>query len=112
MVAMAKTTTVTITDDIDGTSNAAAYEFTYDGVTYRIDLAKKNKTALDKALKPYLEAATKVSGRRRSTRSRRPASRQTQDLAAIRDWASKNGYEVSGRGRIAQSVVDAYNAAN
>lgn len=108
---MAKTTTVTITDDIDGSADAAGFEFTFDEVTYRIDLAKKNKTAFDKVLRPYLEAATRVSGRRRSPRSSQLVSSRTQDLAAIRDWASKNGYEVSARGRIARSVVDAYNAA-
>lgn len=111
---MAKTTTITITDDIDGSGAAETYEFTYDGSAYSIDLAKKNKRALNNVLKPYLDAATKVSGRngRRAGGSRRSStSRSREDLSAIRDWAGENGYEVSSRGRIAQKVVDAYHAA-
>jgi hypothetical protein len=34
------------------------------------------------------------------------------DFAAIRQWAKANGLEVSERGRVAASVIDAYNARN
>jgi len=33
-------------------------------------------------------------------------------LQAIRDWARRNGHQVSDRGRIAASVVDAFEAAH
>jgi hypothetical protein len=33
-------------------------------------------------------------------------------LAAIRDWARQNGYEVSDRGRVPRSIVDEFNAAH
>lgn len=36
------------------------------------------------------------------------ASRRRNELAAIRQWANANGYTVSSRGRIASSVIDAY----
>lgn len=115
---MAKTTTVTITDDIDNSANAETYEFTYEGSAYSIDLSKKNKTALDKALRPYLDAATKVSGRggRRSGDSARGRGRRQssagEDLAAIRAWAKENGHQVAERGRISQNLRDAYHAAH
>ena len=35
-----------------------------------------------------------------------------RDLGAIREWAAKNGFEVSARGRMASTVIDAYEAAN
>ncbi|WP_458864192.1 Lsr2 family DNA-binding protein [Mycobacteroides abscessus] len=33
-------------------------------------------------------------------------------MAAIRQWARKNGYEVSDRGRIKAEVVEAFEAAH
>lgn len=112
MLPMAKTTTITITDDIDSSPNAESYEFSYDGTTYSIDLSKKNKSAMDKALKPYLEVATKVSGRRSGRRgATRSSGGRRSDLGAVRDWARASGHEVSDRGRISQGVQDAYDAA-
>ena len=67
-----------------------------------------------KALKPYLDAATKISGR--STRSRRArdsrASGPRKDLPAIREWARGQGIDVSDRGRIPAAVIAQYDAVN
>jgi hypothetical protein len=110
--------TVITTDDLDGSGEATAIEFSFDGVNYSIDLSKKNKSAFEKALKPYIEAAKKTGGRRvRATpAASRPRSRRTStpktDLAAIREWAATEGVEVSSRGRIAKDVLDAYAAAH
>ena len=115
---MAKT--VITTDDVDGSANAETVEFSFDGTSYTIDLAKKNRAAFEKALKPWIDAAQKTSsgrGRRTATaptsrgRGRRARSASV-DLAAVRTWAADNGHEVAARGRIAQSVIDAYNAAH
>ncbi|BEP13859.1 Lsr2 family protein [Acidothermaceae bacterium B102] len=113
---MAKTVTTTISDDIDGSAGASELEFSYKGVAYTIDLGKKNAAALDKALKPYLEAATRVPGRGRAAgvanRPRRAVvATGRQDVAAIRAWAAKNGHEINSRGRIPQTVRDAYDTA-
>ncbi|EUA49714.1 protein lsr2 [Mycobacteroides abscessus subsp. bolletii 1513] len=40
------------------------------------------------------------------------ASIDREQSAAIREWARKNGHNVSSRGRIPAEVVDAFNAAN
>ena len=111
---MAKT--VMIVDDLDGSPNAETVKFSFDGVSYSIDLSKKNRAAFAKALKPWRDAATRDSGapRRMSTsrgRSRQPR-RTGPDLAAVRAWAHEQGVEVSERGRVAQSVIDAYYAAH
>lgn len=111
---MAKTTITHITDDIDGSKDASEVEFSFDGVNYTIDLSKKNLAAFEKAMKPYFDAATRVSGRKTSTR-RGKSTRSTgsrKDLAKIRDWARGQGLEVSERGRIASSVVEQYDAAH
>ena len=111
---MAKQTIIQITDDIDGTKDAQEVSFSFQGTEYKIDLAKKNLTVFEKALKPYIEAATKVS--RGSTRSRRvakPASTKApgRNTAAIREWAKSAGIELSARGRIPNSVVEQYESA-
>ena len=67
----------------------------------------------------YIENAQRVGGPVR-TRKRRasappadeaPADTTKDDLGAIRQWARENGYGVSERGRIAQSIKDAFHSA-
>jgi hypothetical protein len=106
---MAKTTTVTLTDDLDGTKADRTLTFSWDGTTYEIDLSKKNASVLEKSLSPYVESARKVKNGR--ARARRSSTDPKADLAAIRAWAKQNGHRVSDRGRIAASVLEAYNAA-
>jgi hypothetical protein len=111
---VAKTTVTQITDDLDGSKDATEVAFSFDGVDYTIDLSKKNAAAMTKALKPYIDAATKVSGRgnraRRTKTSRTTAPRK--DLAAVREWARGQGIDVSDRGRVPASVVEQYDAAH
>jgi hypothetical protein len=42
----------------------------------------------------------------------KPARSNRDQTAAIRGWARANGHQVSDRGRISKSVMDAYQAAN
>ena len=109
-----ETTVTQITDDLDGSKDATELAFSFDGVDYTIDLSKKNAAAMTKALKPYIDAATKVSGRgnraRRTKTSRTTAPRK--DLATVREWARGQGIEVSDRGRVPASVVEQYDAAH
>ena len=43
---------------------------------------------------------------------RRPQPLDREQTAAIRAWARQNGYQVSDRGRISKTVVDAFQAAH
>jgi hypothetical protein len=111
---VARTTVTQITDDLDGSKDATEVAFSFDGVDYTIDLSKKNAAAMAKALKPYLDAATKVT--RRASRARRAGSSRAagprKDLAAVREWARGQGLEVSDRGRVPAAVVEQYDAAH
>jgi hypothetical protein len=114
---MAKT--IITTDDLDGSPDAETISFSYAGANYTIDLAKKNKAAFEKALKPYLDAASTTTGSsRRGTRSAGTGSRSSTrrrsgvDTAAVRAWAQESGLEVSERGRISREVMEAYQAAH
>ena len=110
---MATQTTVTVTDDLDGSANAKEVTFSLNGESWTIDLSAKNRAALEKALKPYIAKATKQGRRRPAASVKRTARRAPRmDLAAVRDWAKSNGHQVSDRGRISAAVQQAYDAAH
>ncbi|SIL85891.1 histone-like nucleoid-structuring protein Lsr2 [Mycobacteroides abscessus] len=106
-------------DDINGfdipDGEGERVAFSLRGVDYQIDLSAANVAKLDKAMKPYVEAATKVAGRR-SRRAAKSASASgatsKEQSATIRAWARKQGYEVSDRGRIKADIVEAFEDAN
>jgi len=107
---MARQIITILTDDLDGGDADRTIEFGLDGVTYTIDLSEKNAGKLRKALDPYLTVASRAGragGRRAAAPVSRANSRETNQ--AIREWAAKNGWDVSERGRIPASVVQAYN---
>jgi nucleoid-associated protein Lsr2 len=118
MPIMAKTVITQITDDLDGSTGGETITFSYRGTNYEIDLGRRNASAFDKTMKPYVDAARKItlrgSSRRGSGSGRngRGRGRSAGDLSSIRTWARENGYSVSDRGRISANVMDAYNAAH
>ena len=105
-------------DDLDGSEipdgAGERLVFSLRGTEYQIDLSKTNVAKFEKALKPYVEAGSKLRGRGarrvRSVRASGPTGKE--QLAAIRDWARSNGYEVSERGRIKGEIVEAFEAAH
>ena len=111
-----------LVDDLDGkpieTGLGRQVTFSYQGADYRIDLRPANADKIDAAFAPYIKSAEEVSaaGKARTTTSTaRKASgsgRSAEQLQAIREWAGKNGFEVSPRGRIKADVVDAFDAAH
>ncbi|MBV9161290.1 MAG: Lsr2 family protein [Pseudonocardiales bacterium] len=115
---MAQKVTVTLVDDIDGGTAEETVEFGIDGVSYEIDLSAGNAGKLRSSLADYVSNARKAGGRRKVTSPTRRASgagRASVDReqnAAIREWARKNGYNVSDRGRIPAEVLDAYHKGN
>ena len=109
-------------DDLDGkpidTGLGRQVTFSYQGVDYRIDLRPANADKIEAAFAPYIKSAEKVSAAgkaRTSTSTVAKASgsgRSAEQLQAIREWAGKNGFDVSPRGRIKADVVDAFDAAH
>jgi nucleoid-associated protein Lsr2 len=112
---MAKQVITVLTDDLDSSDAARTIEFGLDGVNYTIDLSEKNAGKLRKALDPYLTVASRVgrtssNGRIASHATGTPSRANRDQNQAIREWATKNGYEVSERGRIPSSIVEAFHA--
>jgi hypothetical protein len=110
---MAKKTTITLVDDLDGSSADEQIEFSVDGRSYEIDLSEANVERLRSALAPFVSAARR-SGTKRGVASSTPgrtASDREQNQA-IREWAVAQGMKVSERGRIPSNVLTAYHGAH
>ena len=119
---MAQQVNVKFVDDLDGSDAAGTVSFAIDGRAYEIDLSDDNAARLRDSLASFLGAARKsggtgvAAGRRtqKMTASSGPRSQplDREQTAAIRAWARQNGHEVSDRGRISKTVVDAFQAAH
>lgn len=111
-----KETITIVRDDLDGSEGASTYKFGWKDDQYEIDLTDKNAKELESFLSKYIDKAAKVTARlprQAGTSSARSSSGSNkEELQKIRLWAKGAGYELSERGRIAQSVQDAYHAAN
>ena len=104
-----------IVDDLDGTvgEDVTTVAFGLDGRTYEIDLSSKNADKLRASLADYVAGARRGGGRGRSAaRSATPPAAATRERShAIRQWARESGHDVSDRGRIPASVIEAYEQA-
>ena len=107
---MAQRVQVQLVDDINGEEATETITFGLDGVLYEIDLTEQNAHQLRDELGVYVEKGRKV--RVRSGVQRRPSTSARDETQRIRDWAEKNGYSPSSRGRISKRIVEAYQAAN
>ncbi len=107
---MAQRVHVVLEDDLDGNVADETVTFALDGVSYEIDLSKKNATKLRDALALYVGSGRRVSGRagRKASRGRSSGPSAFE----VREWARGQGYEVSDRGRVPADVKAAYEAAN
>ena len=109
-------------DDLDGkpidTGLGHEVTFSYQGADYRIDLRPGNADKIEAAFAPYVKAAEKVTSagkaRAKTSTATKPSGsgRSAEQLKAIREWAGKNGFDVSLRGRVSADVIDAFDAAH
>lgn len=122
---MAQKVITELVDDLDGSEADQTVEFGLEGVSFEIDLNDENAERLREGLRDYIDAARRVGrhgtpGRGRkaraatgaTSRNGRPARTEPEQLAAIRDWARKQGMVVSDRGRIPADVRAAFDAAH
>jgi hypothetical protein len=115
---MAQKVTVSLVDDLDGGTADETVGFGLDGKSYEIDLSSSNASKLRDALAEFVTVARRAGSGRRGRRSAAAgasgASRGAggrEQSQAIRDWARKQGMNVSDRGRIPADVLDAYHKA-
>jgi len=108
---MATRTIVQRFSDVSGEALDASVKttaFSIDGADYEIDLSNAELTELHRSLSVYVKAARQLTEQGNTARPR-PGK---PDLDKIREWAESNGHQVASRGRISQSVLDAYDRAH
>lgn len=106
---MAQRVQVQLIDDMTGEEAQETVTFGLDGVAYEIDLTTGHANEMRELLGMYVEKARKSKG---SRTSRSASQSNRQDTQRIRAWAQENGYEISQRGRINRTIMDAYQAAH
>lgn len=110
---MAQKVQVVLVDDLDGGTADETVTFSFDGVSYEIDLTHDNAAAMRDALAPYVGHGRRVgSGRRASTRAPRVRASGPGNPAEIREWAKSQGIAVNERGRISAELKATYDAAH
>jgi hypothetical protein len=111
---MAQRVITQLVDDLTGEDIAEGkgqtVTYALDGQQYSIDLTNKNADKFRGLVQNYIAVSQKVG--RKSTSRGRSQSSNGPSAKELRDWARSNGLDVPERGRIPQTVRDAYDAAN
>ncbi len=113
---MATKTIVTCDLHDDGVTAGRSVTIDVDGRAYAVDLCDSHAKALETALAPYVAVArtghraSRGTARSRGARGGQSASRS--DLGEIREWARKQGWDVSDRGRVAREIMESYDEAH
>lgn len=120
---MSRLKTTSLIDDLDGNTldidDAHTVTWAWRGVTYETDVSTDNLQKIESGKVPLaklLTVSTRTGGRQQPSAPRlavAPPTKSTSnsEAAKVREWASRNGYDVAPKGRIAREVVDAYRAA-
>ena len=109
---MAQRVQYLLVDDIDGTEAVETVSFSLDGVSYEIDVTAANAKKLRNDLSSWVGHARRSGGRKSSRKAGASAGQRRGDLSAVREWARKNGHQVSDRGRISADILGAYDKAH
>ncbi|MGV9825331.1 MULTISPECIES: histone-like nucleoid-structuring protein Lsr2 [unclassified Gordonia (in: high G+C Gram-positive bacteria)] len=111
---MAKKEIVQVVDDIDGKvlDNYETVRWSLDGKSYEFDTSSKHAQQFRDALAKYVTVSRSGGSRTAKRTATNGGARSKEQTQAIRKWATKNGYEVSDRGRIPLTVLEAFEAAH
>lgn len=114
---MAQRVLVLLEDDLDHSEATQTVRFGLDGVDHEIDLNDQHANQLREAFATWVAAARKVA----TTRAARPARASTMSTGPghvapidpeqsrqMRAWGREHGRTLSDKGRIPQTVQDAY----
>jgi hypothetical protein len=118
---LAKKAVVMVVDDISGDTlpekQGQTVRFGLDGQDYEIDLSAEHAAGLRDAVRKYIHAGRRVrqaprprKARGSSTAPATQGSAPGRNTGAIREWARAHGYQVSDRGRLPVTVLEAYAA--
>ncbi|GAB2656552.1 Lsr2 family protein [Gordonia jinhuaensis] len=110
---MAKKQIVQFIDDLDGRvlDESETVRWSLDGKNYEFDTSPKHAQQFRDTLSKYIDASRSANSgrsRRGSGSAKTSSARSKERTHTIREWAIENGYEVSTRGRIPTSIIEAY----
>jgi hypothetical protein len=105
---------VTLVDDLDGSAGDQTVSFSLDGTRYEIDLSNAHAKQLRELFEPYTRAGRKMpkhrAGRGQAGKTT-TASNGRPNSHEVRDWARRNGIEISSRGRVPAHVYAKFEQA-
>ena len=104
-------------DEVEGTETLS---FGMDGTSYEVDVCDDHGAQIRDAFASFVAAARRAgrpsvgTASRRASRGVRPAAAGSDRelVQAKREWARKNGFTVSDRGRLSAELLAAYDAAH
>jgi hypothetical protein len=115
---MVATKVITV-DDFDGHDgeDVAKRDFEVGEATYTIDLGDDNFKKLQEALellRPYIEKASQVKqvGRTRKAAADTSSRLRGYSNSEVREWARREGVDVSSRGKIGDEVYEKFITAH
>ncbi|MBT2550979.1 Lsr2 family protein [Arthrobacter sp. ISL-65] len=100
---------IELIDDLDGSVATQTVSFALDEASYEMELSDENAEALRSSLAPFAEKARRAGGRKQSASEIRTG---VPNPKAVRVWAVAHGLDVNPRGRVSDSIVQQYLAAN
>jgi hypothetical protein len=115
---MAQKTFVVLADDVDGSEASQTISFSFQGVSYEIDLNEDHALAFKESFSDWISSARRLNpgrgakARQAGASSRAGAAGGGRDLNEVRRWLRSNGHEVADRGRIAQTLLEQYDKAH
>lgn len=108
---MAQRIQTIMTSDLSGVDipegDGTTVRFSAHGVDYELDVTSKEAQQFDSDLQVYIGGARKVGGRRTST-APTTSGRDKSQTQAIKRWADEQGIDYPKRGRLPQSLLEAY----
>jgi hypothetical protein len=109
---LAKKQTVQFIDDLDGKvlDEFETIRWAVDGREYEFDTSPKHAQQFRNSIEKYLTVSRRVGPK--NTRTVAAVKSKSSRTQAIREWALREGYEVSSRGRIPLAVAEAFEAAH
>lgn len=102
---------IILVDDIDGGDATETISFSIGRDSYELDLSEANVQVFQESMERWTKVARKVGRASARRSSRRPTRARAEANAEVREWASREGMDVAERGRIPESVQDAYENA-
>jgi hypothetical protein len=110
-----KTAIIQSVCDFDGRKAGETIHFTFDGVTYEMELCDQHQRAMDRFRAELTEHARRVPATRNGhTRPRRTSTStgaSREHSRAVRQWALETGRHVPARGRIPAAIIAEYDTA-